>query len=115
MKNLGFPRSRRLAKQHEFRRLYRTGLKTSNEYLTVYTCPVEGRRGKVGIVAGKRVGKVVERNRIRRVLRETVRTNQHSTSEKTDLAIVIKRPALELPHHEVGEQLLQLLRKSGAF
>jgi ribonuclease P protein component len=115
MKNVGFPRSRRLTKQHEFRRLYRTGLRTSNEYLTVYSGRIESRGGKVGIVAGKRLGKAVERNRIRRVLRETVRTNQDSINDKTDLAIVVKSPALELPHRELAEQLLQLLRKSGAL
>jgi len=115
MKNLGFPRSRRLAKQHDFKRLYRTGLKKTNRYLTVYTSPVQGRQGKVGIVAGKRLGSAVERNRIRRILRETFRTSQHQISDQTDIAIVVKSPALDLPHHELAEQLLQLLRKSEAF
>lgn len=115
MKNLGFPRSRRLARQFEFRRLYRAGHRKSNKYLTVYTCPANGRRGKVGIVAGKRLGKAVERNRIRRILREAIRTNQHGITEKKDLAIVVKPPALELPRHELVGRLLELLRKSEAI
>ena len=115
MKKLGFPKSRRLAKQYEFRRLYQTGQKKSNRYLTVYACPVQGRWGKVGIVAGKRLGKAVERNRIRRNLRETIRTNQQSISEDKDLAIVVKPSALELSRSELAEQLLQLLRKSEAL
>ena len=112
MKNLGFPRSRQLAKQNEFRRLYRTGRKESDRYLSVYTCPAGGRRGKVGIVAGRRLGKAVERNRIRRSLRETIRTNQEKIHDNKDLAIIVKPPALELPRRELAEQLLQLLKKS---
>ena len=115
MKDLGFPRSRWLAKQHEFRRVCEAGRKISNEYLTAYTCPVQGRRGKVGIVAGRRLGKAVERNRIRRILRETIRTNQHSITDKTDLVVIVKRRALDLPHHQLAEQFLKLLRKSEAF
>ncbi|RJP74621.1 MAG: ribonuclease P protein component [Candidatus Abyssobacteria bacterium SURF_17] len=114
MKNLGFPRGKRLKKQHEFKRIYRTGRKTADEYLTMYSRPAEGRAGKVGIVASKRVGKAVERNRIRRVLRETIRANQHRFSEKTDIVIIVKQPALELTHVELAEMLLLLLRKSGA-
>ncbi|MBI4830323.1 MAG: ribonuclease P protein component [Candidatus Lindowbacteria bacterium] len=112
MKTLGFPRSRRLTRQGEFRRLYRTGRKASSEYLSVYTRPAAGQKGKVGIVAGRKVGNAVERNRIRRVLREAVRINQCEILEGTDLVIVVKNRALELPHAQLVEQLLRLLRKS---
>jgi ribonuclease P protein component len=112
MKTFGFPRSRRLARQFEFKLLYRTGRKHSNRYLTVYASPVRGRRGKVGIVAGKRVGKAVERNRVRRTLRETFRTNQNRVDASTDLVIVAKHPALELSRRELAEQLLHVLGKS---
>jgi len=112
MKELGFPRNRRLTRQCEFVRLYRTGARKSNQYLTVYTCPVRARRGKVGIVAGKRLGKAVERNRIRRRIRETIRTNQRGLKIDRDLVVVAKPPALTLPRRELAGQLLGLLRKS---
>jgi ribonuclease P protein component len=115
MNDLGFPRSRRLGKQHEFRTLYHAGHREASRYLTVYTYPAEGRKGKVGIVAGKRLGKAVYRNSIRRALREIVRLNQHRVLEKTDLIIIAKPPALDLSHHELAEELFQLLRKSGAL
>ncbi|RJP19389.1 MAG: ribonuclease P protein component [Candidatus Abyssobacteria bacterium SURF_5] len=111
----GFPRARRLHKQHEFQKIYRAGHREASRYLTIYACPAEGRRGKLGIVAGKRLGKAVKRNKIRRALKEIVRLNQHRILEKNDLIIIIKPPALDLPHHELAEQLFQLLRKSGAF
>jgi len=115
MRELGFPRDRRLAKQHEFLRLYRTGRRKSNKYLTVYTCPVRGRRGKVGIVAGKRLGNAVERNRTRRSVRETIRTNQRGLKIDRDLVVVVRPPALTLPRRELAERLLGLLRKSEVF
>ena len=112
MKELGFPRSRRLAKQYEFKHIYRTGARKSNRYLIVYTCPVRGRRGKVGIVAGKRLGNAVERNRIRRSIRETIRTNQHGIDPNKDFVVIARSSALEIPRRELGGQLLRLLRKS---
>jgi ribonuclease P protein component len=115
MNDLGFPRSRRLQKPYEFKRIYQAGHREANRYLVVYTCPSQGRRGKVGIVTGKRLGKAVKRNRIRRALREIVRLNQHRILETRDLIIIAKPPALDLPHHELADQLFQLLRKSGAF
>lgn len=115
MKNSGFPRSRRLARQYEFKHLYRTGRKKTNQYFVVYEGPVKGRWGKVGIIAGKRLGKAVERNRIRRNIKETVRINQHRISKDKDLAIVVRSRALELPRRELAEQLLQLLGKSEAL
>jgi ribonuclease P protein component len=115
MKDLGFPRSRRLTTQYEFRKLYQTGRRASNEYLTIYTCPVEGRKGKVGVVASKRLGKAIRRNRIRRALKEIVRTSQHSIIEKTDLVVIAKPRALTLPYDELAQNLFQLLRKNGAF
>jgi ribonuclease P protein component len=115
MNELGFPRSRRLQKPYEFKRIYEAGRRVANRYLTVYTCPTQGRRGKVGIVAGKRLGKAVKRNRIRRALKEIVRLNQHELLDQADLIIIAKSPALDLPHHKLADQLFQLLRKSGAF
>jgi ribonuclease P protein component len=81
----------------------------------VYTCPAQGRWGKVGIVASKRVGNAVERNRIRRKIREIVRTHQDRIGGDQDLAIVVRTSALELSRCELAEQLSQLLRKSEAL
>jgi ribonuclease P protein component len=81
----------------------------------VYTCPVQDRIGKVGIVTGKRLGNAVERNRIRRSIRETIRTNQHQVKANRDLIVVARPPALQLPRRELTGQLLGLLRKSEAL
>ena len=63
-------------------------------------------------MAGKRLGNAVERNKIRRRIREIVRTYPERIGENEDLAIVVKPPALELSRCELAEQLLRLLRKS---
>jgi len=66
-------------------------------------------------VAGKRLGNAVERNRIRRKIREIIRTHPERIGENQDLAIVVKPPALELSRCDLAEQLLQLLGKSEAL
>jgi ribonuclease P protein component len=112
MKQPGLPGIKLLARQSEFVRVYRTGSRKSNKYLTIYACPVQGGGGKAGIVAGKRLGKAVERNRIRRRIKETIRISQHEIDADKDFVIVVKPPALNLPRRELAGQLLKLLRKS---
>ena len=46
MKQPALPGIKLLARQSEFVRVYRTGSRKSNKYLTIYTCPVQGGGGK---------------------------------------------------------------------
>src|SRR5262245_4352870 len=67
------PKRRRLSRSGEFDRVYRDGSSTATRYLVLYTFPRkdEEREGvRLGVSVNRRVGNAVERNKVKRVLRE---------------------------------------------
>jgi ribonuclease P protein component len=70
----GARKRRRLSRSGEFDRVYREGSSHANRFLVVYSFPrSEEAEGdpRLGVSVGRKVGGAVERNRIKRALRET--------------------------------------------
>jgi ribonuclease P protein component len=71
----GFGRDRRLRRRGEFQRVFDTGQRVRGRFLTVILArrPAEGAR--LGIVASRKLGNSVQRNRAKRLIREIFRNN----------------------------------------
>lgn len=69
------------------------------------TAEAEGSRpSRLGIVASRKVGNAVERNRIKRVCRECFRTWPGFVPDGIDLVVIARRGAHELPLARVREE-----------
>ena len=72
----GGRRRRRLSRSGDFQRVYREGSSRANRYLVLYRFPrAEDEPGgedgpRLGVSVGRKVGGAVQRNRVKRVLRE---------------------------------------------
>jgi ribonuclease P protein component len=69
----GARRRRRLSRSGEFDRVYREGSSHANRFLIVYSFPrSEGSaaEARLGVSVGRKVGGAVQRNRLKRALRE---------------------------------------------
>jgi ribonuclease P protein component len=67
----GARKRRRLSRSGEFDRVYRDGTSHAGRHLVVYRFPrASDDEVRLGISAGRKVGGAVERNRVKRVLRE---------------------------------------------
>ena len=75
--NFSFPKEARLAKRAEFLRVYEQGKRIEGRYMTVFLLPNGRATQRVGITATKKaIGKAHDRNRAKRLLRESFRLSR---------------------------------------
>ncbi|HET9843753.1 MAG TPA: ribonuclease P protein component [Gammaproteobacteria bacterium] len=71
---LGFPRYRRLLKPDEFKRVFGKAKKVASGPFIILACPNQREYPRLGVVLSKKkIPKAVQRNRIRRLIRECFR------------------------------------------
>ncbi len=87
------PKSARLRRNKSFQAVYRSGKSYANRQLVLYVLPQRSNERRVGFAAGKRLGSAVVRNRMKRLLREAYRREQHRLVGGVDL-ILVGRQAL---------------------
>lgn len=114
---LTFPKSRRLLTSHQFQRVFsHAAIKVSHRQLLILACPNQLDQPRLGLViAKKHVRTAVQRNRIKRCVRESFRLEQHKLPGID--AIVLARATLDSLSDAALRQLIQqqiarLIRKA---
>src|SRR5436189_6414511 len=100
MPSHALPPSRRIRRRGEFQRVFDGGRRAHGRYLTIIAAPAPGPDSRLGIVASKKLGGAVVRNRAKRLIREVFRT-QTSPDLASDLVIIPKAAALQVVAAEV--------------
>ena len=102
-----------MKENHLFRRLYSKGTSASTPTLVLYARPNHGRRSRLGLTVGTKVGKAVKRNKVRRRIREAYRIHEHQMNPGWDLVVVARVKAAFVPYSQLERDLLRLLDKLG--
>lgn len=110
-------RSGRLSRSAEFDRVYRQGRSVANRYLVLYAFPRGGEEPpRVGLSVSRKVGGAVERNQLKRLLREACSRHNGELPAGHDIVIVARPPARELGEAEgldgVDAALAELVAKA---
>lgn len=100
-----FPRAARLLKRSDFDRVYKQGKRHFSSHMTVfYLQQVEG-GARVGFTVGRVLGGAVQRNRIKRRLREAVRLRRAVLKTPVDVVINPKKSVLTVEFPVVVEEV----------
>jgi len=102
-----------LKKNHEFRRLYNKGKNAASKCVVVYC----GRNGKpenrLGVTVSTKLGGAVQRNRIRRRLKEIYRINELTLRVGYDIVLVARMRSRYAGWNELESSVLYLFGKLG--
>jgi len=112
MKPFGFPRQRRLLRAKEFTSLVKLGRRSFTGHFIVYLLPNKLQFSRLGVSINRHTGNAVERNRLKRKLREYFRLNQSAVQRPIDIHIAVKRgvkaknaATVNIVEDELGELL----------
>ncbi|MFL6277072.1 MAG: ribonuclease P protein component [Blastocatellia bacterium] len=108
-----FPKSDRILKRDEFRRVYEQGRKLHGRYFTAFVLPSQSERPRLGITTTRKIGNAVERNRARRLLREAFRKNKWLVPAGVDIVINVKRPLVEAAYGDLEGDFIAFLARAG--
>jgi ribonuclease P protein component len=97
------PRRRRLSRSAEFERVYRQGRSRANRFLVLYTFPRDAPEEdgpRLGLSVSRKVGGAVQRNRVKRVLREAFWAESERLPADADYVVVARPDAGDLAERE---------------
>jgi ribonuclease P protein component len=106
------PDPKKLKKRSEFQRAYQKGSKYWNRYFVIYVLHTHFDHLRLGITVTKKVGKSVQRNRVKRLIRESFRHLRPHIQTAYDIVVVGRIPASRLKSQEAQNALYNLFRRA---
>jgi len=100
-----FSRASRLRSRKLFLDIYRRGLRVSGQHVVVFAVAGATGQSRLGITATKKLGHAVERNRVKRIIREIFRQRRYVAGGPLDLVVNVKPTARDRSHAQLAADL----------
>lgn len=112
---LSFPRSLRLVRSGEYARVRAKGRTFGGRYMVLSLLrltPSDDQTQRFGFITSRKVGNAVVRNRVRRRLREIVRTHRPEIPSGIWLVIIARYTASSASYAALSEEWNRLARRA---
>ena len=106
-----FGKEERVRKRQDYLRIYEHGTRRYSQRFTIITCRNPSGIRRLGMTVSKKAGNAVQRNRIKRLLREFFRLNKFRLPAAQDIVIIAKKGILPLAYNDVRTELESCLIK----
>ena len=112
MPSHSFTKAQRVRRRAEFGHVFEAGSRLSSRYFTLLFAarPVPGSR--LGIVASRKLGDAVRRNRAKRLIREVFRLIDKPADASLDLVVIPRRELFDAPFSDLDRDFRALWRRA---
>ena len=104
-----FPKDFRLRKSAEFQKVYEGGAKRASRSFVLFAMPNGLDHSRFGLTTPRKLGKAHDRNRVKRRVREILRTSRRSIPAGFDFVLNPRRSASERKLEDLRTELVALL------
>jgi ribonuclease P protein component len=108
-------RKYRLRRNNDFQQVRQYGKFNASPLMVLAFLRNELDHSRFGFVVSKRLGKAVQRNKIKRRMREATRLRIPQIKPGFDLVLIARQPIREANYTEIEQSLQHLLKKSGLW
>ncbi|HGH7174807.1 TPA: ribonuclease P protein component [Bacillus wiedmannii] len=104
----------RIKKNDEFQTVFQKGKSNANRQLVVYQLDKEEQPNfRIGLSVSKKIGNAVVRNRIKRMIRQSITELKDEIDSGKDFVIIARKPCAEMTYEELKKSLIHVFKRSG--
>jgi ribonuclease P protein component len=109
-----FTKASRVRRRREFQRVFDLSLRTKGRYLTLLVAPNSEGTCRLGIVASRKLGDAVRRNRAKRLIREVFRHTALPAGQGVDVVVIPRRELFDAEYSSLESDFRVALKRCAA-
>ena len=106
-----FGKAKKLLNKKEFDRVFRKGFRKRGSFIEIIALANQRGVSRLGLAVSRRTGGAVQRNRIKRVIREVFRTFSPLAGESVDLVVTARKYAAKAAFSEIQEEFKEFTKR----
>jgi ribonuclease P protein component len=113
MSSQRFGKARRVRRSGDYQRAFKAGARVHGRFFTLVAAPNEASVLRLGIVASRKLGNAVTRNRAKRLIRDVFRRPTLSASQPgIDIVVIPRAGMVEAPYSSLHEDFRGTLKRA---